>query len=360
MADSVTSIIESSFSSLGGDTSGFSSEDTGGSDASESISESPDTTDTESATESVSAEAETPVTPVDTPVEPARQSDKLADPDADFLATPKDKFGKENRLPHSRVTTLVDKAVAKARAEFATESAAVNEKVTVYEDRLKGIEHIEKMMFEDQPRFLEVLKTLPGYASLLGNTRAQTAEPIDRVAAASAAAKNRPPPPDAKNADGSDGYSPDGLQALLDYTVNRAVEQAEARAAQKYGTLATERDNRIKRDALNKELDSKVSNQLERASRWPGWAENQAEILKVLQADTKMALTVEDAWRQVCIPKFQSNKAEMREQLLKELGAAPTSTSAGSGGSVARRAPSSGARTTEDVIRESMARLGNG
>lgn len=292
-----------------------------------------------------------PVDPATLPVEPVDEFAK------EHGIKAKDSAGRENRIPYSAVKRINENAVKKATAALTeTHTATLAEhtgKITEYETRLQRVAEVETMMFEDQARFVEILRTLPGYAELLG-----PAKPAE------APLGDTPPPPDV---DG--GYTPEGLQKLLDWHTKKAAQtaaaQAEERIAKRYAPIEKEHKQREQDAAFEAEMGPKIHAQLAYArENWLGYAENEAEIQKAYLADKK--LTLEAAWSKVMKPllagekeKLTTDRAKIRAEVLAEIAAAPAGTSV-----VPGAAPTQAARVPavdpnkpvdlEEIIRQSI------
>ncbi len=97
-----------------------------------------------------------------------------------------------------------------------------------------------------------------------------------------------------------------------------------------------------------------MQKQIDEARTWPLFNENEEGIVKALQANTNLSL--EGAYRQVVWPKMTSDREAIRKQVLAEIKRAPQSTAAPSGGAKGQRV-SSGPKSLEDVIKDSLKEL---
>lgn len=287
----------------------------------------------------------------------AEKKTPAADASADDIDTipERDATGRINRIPHTRVKAIVATGVKKAEAAWeAAKLKPVAEKVTAYEQRLERVGAVEKIMFEDQPRFLEILKTIPGYSELLGGTAAKPAAAATPAVDPADEFKEPMPAPD-----GDGGYTPEGLQALLDWTTRRATHNAVRETEKRLGARIKPFEERDAAARANHEMAQKTWSLIDQATaEWEGFKEHASEILDVLKQDTAGRLSLQDAYRQVVIPKFKADRQRVREEVLKELEKAPRSTAAGGTGAVSRvaaaAAAAAGPRDLEDVIRESL------
>lgn len=279
--------------------------------------------------------------------------------------------GRENRIPYSRVKKIVERAekeaLAKAKKEFEgapqPKLQEYETKVKDYEDRLGKVAQFEHMI-EFQPReFLNFLSGLPAYKEFFeyiqqlsaGQQQQQTKteEPYLDVSTM--------PQPDEKLADGSMVYSLKGLNARDEWVARqveaRAIKAAEDRIAKRYAPMQEAYEQEQRRQQAIPTIQKKISE----ARQWPGFTENEAEIIEVLRADQN--ITLEAAYQKVYIPKLQAQmqalqpeRDRMRQEVLEELRKKPAATSA----TTTQTKPgklASGPRSLEDVIREAAETL---
>lgn len=267
--------------------------------------------------------------PVDKTPKPKEKKEEPVVETDDFEQVPaKGADGRTNRIPHNRVRVMVDNAVRKATTAISTELSTLKPRVADYEARLTKVGQIEHVMFNEPERMKEILLTIPGYDKIFAP--AATTAPT---------AADTPPGPDYTAPDGSKGYTPEGLQKLLDWNADRATARATAAAEERLGKRFQPIEQREKALAQQQALTTKVSTTLEEASRMPQFTENQAEILAVLAADSEQAKTsgryqhnLLSAYHQVVFAKTSADRQKVREEIIKELKAAPVRTSAGSAG----------------------------
>lgn len=253
---------------------------------------------------------------------------------ADPAATADPQKGKRRGpIPFERHESILGNARTEAEKKLT-------EQKTQYETRLAAAAaHSEAMEVAnaDPSRFLNALAQAdPRYAQLLapvlsalsGGSKATTTD-------ADLAAKM--PPPDA---DG--GYTPEGLRKLLDWH----ADMVEARVSKRYAPIETEHKHRERISGAV----TRITKKLEEAGTWPGYKENEAEILQALQADKRLDL--EGAYRKIVIPKFQANRDTMRTELLAEINGKPKKVTGTTPAAAA--VASGGARSVEDIVRESI------
>lgn len=297
----------------------------------EEAAETPETPETPEAEETPAAEV--PETPeAEKPVVPADDGE---------LGPEKDKYGRVNRIPHTRVKAIVAKATAALEATFKTEREAHTAKIAENDKRFKEIDNVERLMFDEHDTFLGILENIPGYKEkLAAKYGAATAA---GTSAAAAADTDPMPKPDTEG-----GYSEAGLAKLFEWN----GRQVEKRINERYQPLVEERDS----DKRRKAQDARISAVKAEYYTWEGARENEAAVAAAMAADGRLSL--EGAYRKVVLPKLKTDEAKIRSEerarVIAELKKAPAST--GTAPAPARKAAAapSGPRDMTDVIREAI------
>lgn len=320
------------------------------------------------------------------------QNQQVAAPGAAQEATPQDEFdklagvpktgfgGRENRIPYSRVKKITENAVneiaevalgrklnqgEKAVDVVKAHVARIPEletKVTDYESRLNDVGQFEQVMANDPQRFLGMLSKVPAYreffswldraAEVMEKQAGAPAAGTPDVAAAPVADPNMPQP-DEELSDGSKVYSMEGLQKLLDWKANQVATNVEARLTkqfeQQYKPMADDWQTRRRIEAAR----PFIQKQLEDAKKWPLFTESEDDIIKILRANPNISL--EGAYREAVFPKLVADRNKAREQVIRDIQAAPTSTSVPSRVATKPSAPApDGPRKLEDIIKEQV------
>lgn len=298
-----------------------------------------ETTDGAESAEEVAEEAtETAETP--------KVEEPVADPADKELGPAKDKKGRENRIPYSRVEKIVANKVAAATKPLQARVTEVETELTGARQTLEQVSHVERVMFEEPAQFVEILKTIPGYAEYFAAPK-QSAPAVDPA--------SEMPGPDLP-----DGYSPEGLKSLLTWQAAQVRQQVldEMKPVRE----AVENEQRVRAQV------PKMQAQLQEAMGWEGFAEHQADILAVLKTDResqaklgrKPRLSLEAAYSQVYTAKLKeqvaaakAEAASAREKAIADLKKQPTSTSTAPTGQKAK--PVAGPpKSLEDVIKSSI------
>lgn len=337
--------------------------------------DSTDTTTAEVETQPTETSTETPVESTDevteTPVEGKEDEQAITtNPDGTQFAMdkklgiPSHTNGRENRIPYSRVKKIVEGAEKRALEPLQKQLAELTPKIQEYEKRLAQVTEFEQVMVNDPGRFLDMLSTLPAYSQFFqlmeqfvtSQSQPQQAAQVTPEQEAQAILANDPmPEPD--NEDGS-GYTMEGLKKLLEWN-SRVVE---SKVSKRFETQYKPIKDRFDAEQTIAQLTPKVQKQMEEAYKWPKFAENEAEIVQVLQQYP--AATLEQAYQHVVVPKLiadeQKLRTDIRQQVLGELKKAPpVSTGIPAGGVKPRPATvSSGPRNLEDVIAEQLKEKG--
>lgn len=279
--------------------------------------------------------------------------------------------GRDNPIPYSAVRDrIVPNAVKKAEATWTTEKL---QPVVTERDRLRAkvedIAQTEHILFNDQKRFIEILRTIPGYAELLSNTgntaaTGKSAAPGDLPDAAN---DPRPGPDYMDPTTGKPaGYTPEGHEKLLDWISRDAERRALARMEKQYGPIKDAFDRTQKSRKERGELENRTTDVLSQATIWPGFKESFTEIEKVLPTipdvnpETGRRYTAMEALRvaydKVVPDKLRANEDAMRRRIMDEMAAAPAGTST-SGETTAKsgEGPAPGESATHYAIRKATA-----
>lgn len=251
---------------------------------------------------------------------------------------------KPNRIPYPRVVKITENAqrkvaelvlgetipkdkpigdvltAVKARlAEFTTMGATLKAKEAELEHVARG----EDIMVNQPERFLAILPSLnPRYAELIkgGGAVTKPDKPVEPA--------GEMPEPDLDLGNGQKTYSIGGVQKLIKWVAASARQEVLAEVDTRFKPVMTEFEQQQRmREALPR-LQARVDHA---RANWPGFTEHEAEILALLQADQKIGF--EDAYAKVlhdahekALAGATTNRETMRQDLLKEMKAKPTST----------------------------------
>lgn len=267
---------------------------------------------------------------VEPPVETADQKADRETLEALGLKAPKP-GEKENRLPHSRVSQMVLKAVARGKDEV---TKTLQPKLDAAEARSAEYARLEVMADRDPDRLIELFAAAnpkvwkPVQARLAG--AATAVSPTGQQPPTEAAKGGTPmPEPNFKLPDGSMTYDQRGLIALLEWNRNEATAAAEAKFEQRLTPFEKARKDAEERDrqaAWQAERAPRVRAQIESARKQWG-ALFDADYDKAEKGGKSDILTYmnenrvsfDAACAAVLLPKLRVDRTTMRKELLEEI-----------------------------------------
>lgn len=192
-----------------------------------------DTTDTTETTDTTVVEDKSTDPPVDTKTEDktvTRTPEELAEDkeleEAGLL--PIKEGQKENRIPYSRVRKIILNALKKRGATHEEAVKALNSTIDGLQTKTKLMDNLEEFVKTNPDGYMAHLQKIHPeqygkYTKAELKEAAKTGEFVP--------AKDDPrPEPDGKYTDGSSGYTPEGVQKLLEWNTRQAVRQAKAEA----------------------------------------------------------------------------------------------------------------------------------
>ncbi len=288
---------------------------------------------------------------------------KVDEDDDDFekvpaeIDDPKAKGKKiENRLPHSRVKKMTERAAKKAREATEAEWKAKHDPVEqTLQQVLTEIRRLDELMATDGDAFLaEIGKAHPMYKEY----KRQIAAAKE---AAKEAAEDPEPQPDVPNEKGEMvGYSIPQAKKLMSWTARQEVKGVRDEIKPVRETVETAQRTAAERarQAQQDEADlNYAQRELETAEKnWPGFAEHKTEIEAVFMANKNFRL--HDAYMAIVVPKLQKAAADARAQVIEEMKKEPVTSTVVAGGTVERAPESSRPLTTEEIAREEMRKAG--
>ena len=295
----------------------------------------------------------------------------------DFPA--KNSSGRENRMPHSRVKTMVqkaeksgyEKAVKELEGKYTPQLKEFETKVKDYETKVAKSGQLETLIDTDPRSTITVLSKHPLYKEFFEYVN-KAVEAFESKASpeaqtTTASTEDPIPQPNQTLPDGSKVYDLDGVQQLLDWKARQVEKKVLKQVEDKFAKLQPiqqewERAN-IDREFLAKTRPVVDQILVEARTNWPNFKELEAEIEKILEADTTRTVSLDRAYMQAyqthVVPKLSADKNKMRAELLAEMRAKPATTAA----RVVPTTPSAttasqGRRPINDVIEEELRKLG--
>jgi len=315
-------------------------------------------------------EAETEAEPVEEPVveEPAEELSQL-DKDLAELGIKAPKPGqRENKLPHSRVRTLIEKHGKKVEARFTQQLDVVTRQARAYANKAQTMDNVDKLIATDPDRYMRLLDTIhPGkfdkyMNNASGRAAADGGKPNKQPQVPQSVADLGPEPqPDVEFEDKSRGYSPQQHAKLMKWTRDvakaeakeEAIAEMEARMEAKYGPMAK---SFASRQAINAEIPRVRA---EVASIHETWGKefvekHEHEIVELMKENEGM--TAAEATTRVLLPKVRAERNSVRTGVIKDQKARTAAAAkVVPSGTANKEAADEG--TIEDVIRRQIATL---
>jgi hypothetical protein len=257
-----------------------------------------------------------------------------------------DEFSQFKRgIPHKRVKDMIARAEAKAKSTFEAQVADLNSKLAPYQEpQFQAQQQAMTLANENPEKFLQLLAQADDrYGQMLGRLFEEQAAPPQSQQPTTVEG-------DILLNDGTYGYSPAQSSVRSTSEPRRLKRPSSARCPS-----ASARWRRHTRATSSIRVPrARPRRRFTEASKWPGFVENQNDILTALQADQK--LTLHDAYIRVVVPKLTAGKDDVRKQVLAEINAKPRAASGSLApkSGVAAPTASAGPRDTEDVIKEAL------
>lgn len=277
--------------------------------------------------------------------------------------------GRENRIPHTRVKTMVTKAdkdgydrgTKEITAQLQPKLSEFETKVRDYEGRLEKVAQFENILESDPRTFLTMLSQVPAYKPFF--------EQLEKLAAAGQPAQeaapvlsSEMPQPDQTMTDGSKVYSMEGLQKLLEWqskqVEERAVKQAEERASKRFGPIEKDWQARQEYDRAAYAVEGQIAE----ARKWDKFSELEPRVIELLKADKQADLKTAyiRAYHESVVSereRLSTDRNKLRTEILAEIKSKPISSSSPVG-AVKPDAQSSGPRSIEQIIEDEVRKAG--
>lgn len=269
--------------------------------------------------------------------------------------------GKEGRFRWGQVRKVVENTRKKLNEQHKVVLQQRDQQLAQAVERVKNMDAVDAMIINEPERYLSILASLhpDKYGKYVGRASTAAAPPPQYG--------EQPPGPDAQFADGSRGYSPEGLQSLMEWQAQRVTaavtEQVEQKYAARFGPIEQEwKQTRAEAEFERKHVPI-VRSQIAQARELWGkpFTDHETEIAKTLaENDGKQGrpfLSFDAAIAKVLLPKQRVSKDKLRQQILDEMSGRPAAASS-TGAPTAGSNGSAGPRSTEDVIRAAIAASG--
>lgn len=293
-----------------------------------------------------------------TPADAGDEIDKILE--AAGVKAPKE-GERENRIPYSRTRKIIGNALKKQGETHTAAIASVNAKVAAQDAELVNFRRADDLATKDPDKYMAILANINPAFKAYAKGGAGAAAGAATTVAAGTSKLGPKPGPDIKYADGSTAFSPEQLEKREEWLIANAVEKAtadaEARAEAKYGPLAKNFEGTQAAQARHERIMGII--QVEQ-QHWgedfpkPGSAEEK-EVDTLLKGDKTMTLRA--AIHKVVMGKVKAGRSKVREEVLTEINGRK---GASQGAPAAKKvvADPNEVRSTEDIIRESIAAAG--
>lgn len=252
-------------------------------------------------------------------------------------------------IPFEKHKTILENA----RTQHEAEIAPLREQVSRLSSELETFqeERTAYGLADSNPDlFVKVMLEDPKIGALIRQT-------LGTVAPAAAAEKVEPKA-DVLNDDGTVGYSPEAMQRIIEQQAVTLQEKFNAMLQEKFGLV----EPLVQEHQAGKAFEAarvKMSSVVEDArNTWPGFKDNESEIKAFLGAKGNERVTLEQAYRKVVMPKFQSTEDQIRAKVLKELEGREAAVQSVRTPQQRATRTEGGKRSTEDIIRASIADKG--
>jgi len=269
--------------------------------------------------------------------------------------------GKEGRFRWGQVRKVVENTRKKLNDQHQQAIRVRDAQLAEVSERVKNMDAVDQLIVNDPERYLTILASLhpDKYSKYVGRGQAP--------APAAPTYGEQPPGPDAQFSDGSRGYSPEGLQALMEWQAQRVTAQVTEQVEQKYAARFGPIEQEWKQTRAEAEFEKKhvpiVRSQIATARETWGkpFTDHEAEIVKVMAENDgqqgRPYLSFDAAIAKVLVPKQRASRDKVRREILDEINGRPAAA-AHTGGPAPQGNGATGARSTEDVIRAAIAASG--
>ncbi len=307
-----------------------------------------------------SASATTPPADAPKPVEPDDLTKEL---EGFGIAAPVP-GQREGRFTWSKVRKVLDNTRKKLNDQHATVLKEKDATIATATARLKNLDMVDHMIVTDPDKYIRTLARIhpDKYGKYVGQA---TGTPDRPTAAGPGTSPTDPaPPPDAEFADGSRGYSPDGLNALLEWHAKRiessVTDRIDKQYSKRFGPI--EQDWKAQRFVEQKLPVVRSAITAARQTWGKPFDEHEGEIVALMNANDgqegRPYLSFDACIAQVLVPKTKAERNAMRADLLKEINGRPAAAARTGPTAVnASSGATDGPRNLEDVIRQQIAAL---
>lgn len=324
---------------------------------------------TETAPASEAAPVETP--PVDAappaapPVDPAKPTAE-EDEETALKALEAELTAKTPGLAKGKISASRHQAVLTRRQRAHDEALKkIQDELNGYgTDEAKHTRTVGEMAQAEPERFFkDVMLKDPVYQSIIAayveaqKTSAAAAPPAPLM-------EEKAPEPDIVNPDGTLGYSPKALEQAIQFHARQQQKSLSEEIAALKKQLDPITSDRQARQQFDQARDRQVKAWEHAKANWDGFAEHEQEIASVLTTKGNEKMTLDEAHRQVMKakkPDLAALQKQWEADYVKKLNQAPAGkppVRVPTNGQVAQVADTTTPRSSEDIIRAELRKLG--
>lgn len=225
---------------------------------------------------------------------------------------------RDNRIPYSRITKIFENAKKKWSTSQEGVLKTQKDAQVALERELERHRTLEQLADKDPEQYMRMVAAVnPKFSRFLTPAEARAEKKAEKAAEQQVSTR---PSPDKKFEDGTEGYSPEGFDKVLQWNEERAFNRAKEHFEKEYGSELKDLKAQRAYAAEVQERAPKVQAQIDRAeSIWgkDALAENYQEIDRILKSDDNISF--EAAVQAVMVPKTRATEDELRAKWLKEL-----------------------------------------
>lgn len=294
------------------------------------------------------------------PVAKTPEEEQLDKDLAELGIRPPKEGERENRLPHSRVKVMLGKYGAKLAERHAAVLTAKEAEYAPLRQKSEEIDNVDRLIVADPDRYIGILATLhpEKYGKFVGKAPAEVKPEVKPNEALTALGAR--PAPDAKFDDGSQGYTPEQHEKLLNWIEQKArieaVAEAEDRMVKRFGPMEKAFQSV---QARNQQLPVVRAQIAEVHQTWGKELvdKHENEIVALMEKNPK--LTPMEAATRILVPATRADRTKLRTELLTEIEARPAAArkTANGAATAEKDEENSSSDPVENAIRKSVATL---
>lgn len=307
--------------------------------------------------------AEPPVPVVEAAEETPEEPDEL---EREYGLKKPIKGRKENWMPHSRVRTMVKKAIdgttAKLTGTHASAIQAKDAELAEYKGKVTYVDRLGEAARTHPERVLQVFRDLnPAFFDPLIEAAKNGGKPVQAQPVADA---NDPEPQaDFQLPDKSWAYTTEQFKKHTAWVARQATREARAEMQtemdKRLGPIEKERQAAAHREAIQPQINARM----QWLEKLPMFNEHSDAVLTLMRTSREQGrpISAEGAYIVTVVPKLLADYQKMYQKVLKDIQSKPHPANRTPATPTRAATPAAGANpkaTIEDVIRESVEAAG--